>query len=451
MTVTQKRILKKTLAWLFWAANGGVITAVWAVNSGPLLFSEDLGSALISLGRLAGLLATFSVVTQFVLMGRVGWLEPIFGLDKIAIFHRRNGVAALALIIAHPLLIVNGYALLSGNDWVTQYLQTLQSPFVPFALLAEILFVTSVVTSIYIVRKHFKFETWYAVHLISYIAIVSVVWHQLANGAELQGSREFSAYWIGLYLFIAANMLIWRFGKPLYSFWRHRFMVEKVVKETDTATSVYITGKHMDRFPAKAGQFVMVRFFTKELGWQEHPFSLSMVPNSQHLRLTIRQLGDFTNQVPFIKPGTPVMVSGPYGAFTHEQQRQQKVLYIAGGVGITPIRAMIEERAKQSGGDAILLYGNRSVTDTIFLNELTQLGHKISMPVHNVVSEESEYSGEKGYVDKDKIARLVPDITERDIFLCGPPPMMAGVVAALKQLGVPAAQVHYERFSLHKG
>jgi predicted ferric reductase len=197
---------------------------------------------------------------------------------------------------------------------------------------------------------------------------------------------------------------------------------------------------------------VLVRFLSRQLWAQEHPFSLSRLPDGKTIRLTIRQLGDFTNEVPHIKPGTYVAVSGPFGAFTHEQRATQKVVYIAGGIGITPIRSLIEAQVRAGEKDtSVLLYGNRSVADTVFLEELTDLAAHSNMPLHNILSDQKEYSGETGFIDKEKIARLVPDIRERDVFLCGPPPMMWGIMEQLKELGVSESQVHYERFALHKG
>jgi predicted ferric reductase len=384
-------------------------------------------------------------------MGRAGWLEPIFGLDRLAIFHRRNGVATLSLILLHSSSIIVTHAILSGHDVVSGSLIVLGLPFVWMAALAELLFIMTVGASIIIVRKHLKFETWYAVHIFNYAAIALVPFHQLTNGDDFLTNPTFVYYWLSLYAFAALNIIVWRVGRPLWRLWRHQFVIEKIVSETATATSVYITGKHMEKFKAKGGQFVLVRFFDKRVAWQEHPFSLSMLPDGQRIRLTIRQLGDFTNLVPTFKPGTRVWVSGPYGAFTHELARTDKIAYIAGGIGITPIRSMIEEKAKSARAtDAILLYGNRSEADTALLAELKPLGRELRMPIFNVLSDQPKYKGEKGFIDKNKIARLIPDAAQRDIFLCGPPPMMAGVKKSLKELGVPDAQVHYERFALHK-
>lgn len=440
------------LAWSFWAVNLAVIVGFWLYGNVGSLTSGDTGLALVAIARLCGLVGTFCVLTQLVLMGRAGWLEPIFGLDRLAVFHRRNGMAALLIILLHPTLLAIGYSILSGLDVVAQYLALRELPYVDLASYALILLVITIGVSIYIVRKHLKFETWHAVHLFNYAVVLLVVWHQLKNGADFVGGGVFYWYWIALYVFAGLNILVWRWIKPFAQSWYHHFRVEKVVAETSTANSVYITGRRLHEQWAKGGQFVMVRFLTKRLWAQEHPFSLSKLPDAKGFRLTIRALGDFTNQMPTLKPGTKVIVSGPHGAYTHDKQATNKILYIAGGIGITPIRAMIEERAAwPEPGNAVLIYGNKTIGDSTLLAELDELGKKIHMPIHNVLSEQKDYKGEAGYVDGEKIKRLVPDVTKRDVFVCGPPPMMNSIIAELKSMGVPAGQIHYERFALHKG
>jgi predicted ferric reductase len=440
------RQVKKALAWGFWGANLTLILGVWAASSGRTeLFTGDGLVTVHTLGLLFGLLATFCALTQFILMGRVGWLEPIFGLDRLAIFHRFNGYATLILVLLHSSIMFVAHGV-----WDNELFAVLGYPFVVLAVLAEVMLVLTVGLSIYIIRRHLKFETWYTVHWLNYLFIAIVPFHQFVNGTTLNSVPWFSSYWLALYIFVALNVIVWRFGMTVVKHWRFGFKVEKVVAETPTATSVYITGKNLEKYKARGGQFVLVRFLAPPYIWQEHPFSLSMLPNKEHIRLTIRQLGDFTNLIPQLKPGTPVWVSGPFGTFTNELQETDKVLYIAGGIGITPIRSMIEARARSGvKSDAVMLYGNRTETDTALMNELQPLAAQLNMPIHNVLSEQKDYAGEKGYVDKEKIARLVPDVAERDVFLCGPPPMMAGVIAELKELGVPDGHIHFERFSLH--
>lgn len=445
------RKIKATAVWLIWLTNLAVIVWFWQDGNLGLVTSGSAGLMLLAVGRLAGMLATFFALTQFVVMGRQGWLEPIFGLDKLAIFHRRNGIATLCLVLLHPFLIVLGNAILSGQSPLAQYLEFVSLTTVALASFAVLLLLLTVGSSIYIARKHLKFETWYAVHLANYLAVVLFAIHQFVVGSDLQSNTALWYYWLGLYVFTALNIVAWRWILPLVRSRYFGFRVDKVVAETPTANSVYITGRNMQNFKARGGQFVMVRFLAKSFAWQEHPFSLSMLPNGKQLRLTIRALGDFTNAIPKLKKGTRVIVSGPHGAYTHDRQVTDKVVYIAGGIGITPIRSLIEERSQMSEpGDSVLIYGNRTQADTALLAELQKLGAKINMPIYNVLSEQPGYKGEKGYVDGEKIARLVPDIIERDVYLCGPPPMMRGIIAALTEMGVPKKQIHYERFALHK-
>jgi predicted ferric reductase len=448
-TTVRRHQLKKSIMWGLWFVNLALIIYWWLPLGVPEILHGSAAVALHAVGRLFGLLATYCALMQFIAMGRIGWLEPVFGLDRLAIFHRRNGIATLVFILLHSSFMALTHPALLGTY---DFLSILQVPYVILAVIAEILFIVTVGLSIYIIRKHLKFETWYTVHLFNYLAIALIPWHQLTNGGDFLTNPLFANYWIALYGVTALCVLYWRFAKPFILYARHRFVVEKVQKETATATSVYIAARHLDAFRAKGGQFVLVRFLDKKFMWQEHPFSLSRLPDGKTIRLTIRQLGDYTNMIPDLKPGTRVAVSGPFGAFTHEQRRTNKLLYIAGGIGITPIRAMIEAQAHAGEkGNAVLLYGNRTEADTIFLQELRDLSQRIAMPLHNILSEQKDYKGETGFIDAEKILRLVPDVRERDIFLCGPPPMMWGIIDQLKALGVPETHIHYERFSLHKG
>jgi predicted ferric reductase len=432
----------------FWAANLGAVVLLWSTTTE---FTTDLPLLLHNIGLLLGLLATFFALTQFMLMGRVAWVERNFGLEHLASYHRVNGYLAITFILLHPIFITASHSLESRRNFIAEYGYTIaHQPFVWLALIAEILFVTVVASSIYIARKRLKFETWYFVHLMVYVAIVAVSFHQFAIGSSFVGGFHplARAYWAGLYVFVAVNLLIWRFGLPLLNFVVHGFRLERVVAETPTTTSLYIRINNFKDWHSRAGQFVLVRIFAKGLWWQEHPFSLSWIPHDDMLRLTIRHVGDYTNAVAALKPGTRVLVSGPYGRFTREVAQTGKRLFIAGGVGITPLRSMIEE-ATAENIDCVLLYANRTPADVVFKEELTAMAGK-SLKIIEVFSDPPKgYRGHQGYVSGALAAQLVPDIMERDIYICGPPPMMEGLLNDFKDSEVPAEQVHYERFALH--
>jgi predicted ferric reductase len=225
--------------------------------------------------------------------------------------------------------------------------------------------------------------------------------------------------------------------------------VQKIVPETDTVNSVYITGKNIERLKVKPGQFIIVRFLAKNYIGEAHPFSISEIPKNNTIRMSIKAVGDFTKTIGTIKPGTKVFIEGPYGIFTKEiAGDNNKLLFIAGGIGITPIRAVIEDSLR-AGKDCILLYGNRFIKEIALKTELENLAAQKHYPIYHILSDEEMPAAEKGFVDKEKIQRLVTDIVERDVFLCGPPIMMSKVRPILKELGVPESKIHFELFSLN--
>ena len=432
-----------------WYANLIVVLIIWATTSASLITSGGAGGIALAFGRLFGLLAATFALTQFLLMGRILWIERPFGLDHLASYHRFNGYAAIIAILIHAPLVVLGYALSSHTNYFAQYSEViLHYQDTWKALIAEILFVTVVVSSIYIVRRKLKFESWYFVHLIVYAAIVLAFAHQLAIGGSFLDHPLARLYWLAIYVFVGVSVLFWRFTLPSLNMIRFNFRIARVERETATTTSVFISGKKLKKWSAKPGQFVLVRFLEGKFALQEHPFSMSAVPYDDEFRLTIRNSGDYTSTISTLKPGSRVLVSGPFGRFTSEIAVTKKRLFIAGGVGITPLRTLITEAlaAKQ---DCVLLYGNRSTDDVVFQKELTRL-EKVGLKIHFVYSDPPKgFSGETGYIDGPLIERLVPDFVTRDIYLCGPPPMMDSVIAAMEATKLPHDQLHYERFSLH--
>ncbi|MEK7120496.1 MAG: hypothetical protein AAB840_00195, partial [Patescibacteria group bacterium] len=124
-----------------------------------------------------------------------------------------------------------------------------------------------------------------------------------------------------------------------------------------------------------------------------------------------------------------------------------KVLFLAGGIGITPVRSLFEDNLKK-GRDAKLIYANRSEADIVFKKELEDLQNKYGVPVVHVLSDKASISGEIGYIDEEKIKRLVPDFRERDVYVCGPVPMMDSLMGILRKIGIPGDKIHFEKFSL---
>jgi len=439
--------MRKVFPIAFYVANLGAILALWAANAGSLL-STGGSSALLAIARLAGLLAGYSLLTQLVLIGRAVWVERAFGLDRLSRVHHWNGFALIAFALIHPILANASHAALNGLPILDQVLFFVRT--YPAVLLAEIgliFFILIILTARGALRRRLKYEQWHALHITAYIALALTFFHQILVGGDLAGQGAFRTYWLALSAFALANLIVFRLGRPLYNYLRYRTRIERISPETLDVNSVYITGRQLERFPIQPGQFMIVRFLQRGFWWEAHPFSLSCAPNGAYLRLSIKAVGDFTRRIRSLTPGTPVIIDGPHGVMTPRQCRSDKVLLIAGGIGITPLRSLAEHFIRQ-GKQVTLLYGNRNLDAIAFYGELDGLAREYGLIVHHILSDEPNWSGEKGFIDRERIARLVPDVASRDVYLCGPPPMMTLVRSALKELGVPRARVHWERFAL---
>lgn len=436
---------RKWLLYLFLFLNLAVILYFWTEGSGGLL-ARGSANTLIAFGRLAGLLTVLAVMLQIVAIGRVRWLEPVFGLDRLSRFHHYNGVSLVCFLVLHPLLLAAGHGMNSELSMIAQLVAFLdQYDDIIGAIFGLFVFLFVAFYSVLIRRGRWNYEFWYLTHLTVYAAVALAFGHQLEAGGDFLRSRPFSAYWLALYVFAFGNLLVFRFLKPLWMFLRHDFTVTKVVSEAGDATSVYIGGKELESFQARPGQFAIFRFLSPgQWWWQAHPFSISKKSNGEHLRITVKAVGDYTKEFSKLTPGTKVIIDGPHGVFTADRAKKRKFLLIAGGIGITPIRAMLDDLA---GKDVVLLYGNRRRTEAVFTAELDGLA-RTGLTVHHVISDDPSFEGEKGRIDKERIARLVPDARDREVFLCGPVPMMDQLRVALEQLGVPKQSVHYEKFSL---
>jgi predicted ferric reductase len=292
------------------------------------------------------------------------------------------------------------------------------------------------VTSVAIVRRRLRYETWYFVHLYAYLGVALAFSHQLATGSEFVGRPAARAYWYALYAVTLGSLVAFRLALPLWRSARHRLRVVRVVEEGPGVVSLEIGGVRLDRLKARTGQSFTWRFLTRHHWWEAHPFSLSAAPDGRRLRITVKGLGDYSTSLRDVQPGTRVIVEGPFGGFTTAGRR---VALIAGGVGITPIRALLEDMPGEPG-DIAVVYRAAREEDVILRAELDALARRRGADLHYVLGAEP--------LSPERLLELVPDIVARDVYVCGPPAMTEATRASLGRTGVPRRQVFVERFAL---
>lgn len=410
----------------------------WVAYSGANLF-HNTGEALSTIARLSGLLGTYMILWQLVLRSRINLVEKAFSVERLNWLHKWNGYIGLILILVHFIFQLIGYSIINHVNLLQQEIDFLLNyEDVLKASLALALFVGVVGMSIAIVRRHFKYETWYVVHMMTYLAIILAFGHQFNIGIDFLGHPWFVAYWYFLYAVAGGLIVVFRFGLPTYRLWYHNFKVDRIVPEATDTVSIYIGGRNIQKFNYVAGQYMAWRFLSKELWWQAHPFSLSWEPGHNQLRLTVKASGDYTAQLlQVLKPGTPVLVDGPHGLFRPVEDERPR-LFVAGGIGVTPLRSMIGAGGGQGG---TLIYAAHDQSSVALSKELDELAKQQGMAVHYVLEDR------EGRLNAELLAKLAPQAAASQVLLCGPPAMMAATTQLLRGQGVPANAIVTELFS----
>jgi predicted ferric reductase len=418
---------------------GAVFVAVW-----PLLAMTLAGGPLDPVAMVAhvsGMLAGYGVLIMLVLMSRWPVLERGVGADVLARWHAAGGRTIVGLVLVHAVFAVLAWTLLTGQDPVSALAQVLTWPGLVTATIGTVLLCAVAVVSARSARRRLRWETWYFLHLSMYVAIALSFTHQLA-GPDLAGHRWLQIGWALLYTFTFAVVLRYRFIAPAHAALRHRLRVVAVIPEAPGVVSIVIQGRHLVELQAKPGQFFRWRFLTGGSWATAHPFSLSAPVVGDRLRLTVKTLGDGSERLQRVPVGTRVIAEGPYGAMTAGRRTRRDVLLIAGGVGITPMRALFQTIPITAGQDLVLLYRARDRDQLVFREELDALAaHRRARVVYLLGSNPDLLSARS-------LARLVPGLADRDIYLCASPGMSTAVRSSLAQAGVPSAHVHEERFAL---
>lgn len=406
------------------------------------------GSFLIAFGRVTGLMAQYLLLMEVVLIGRIRVLEEAYGFPVLNRLHQVIGKGLLVCILAHPLLLTIGYGARTSLGIRGQFFDFVQNwEHVLTAVIGLMTIIVAGILSFRWVKKRLRFETWYGTHLLMYIGIALVFRHQMESGD--MANPSFLQFWLSLNGIGFGFVLLYRLFRPIALWLRHRFAVSAIRQETPNVVSLIISGRAMDRFRLEPGQYANFHFFGLAPRWASHPFSFSAAPNGRDLRVSVKRLGDFTNALPQIKIGTGVIIDGPLGRFTLSAMKTNKCLLIAGGIGITPIRALIDE-AMERGKETILLYAARTPADLVFRSEIETVARMSAnhlRVIYFVESQEGDEGCLVGRIDENCIRKHVETLHDRDAYVCGPPIMMEGAIKTLRKLGMPKNQIHSERFS----
>lgn len=394
-----------------------------------------------------GFVGLAMLALQFALTARINRIEASYGVDIILQFHRYISLVAFALILIHPLV------LFFDQPETLRLLNLFEVPWrARFAVIGTLALVVLVITSIWRQRLRIPYELWRTSHGILAVAAVS-----LGLAHALGVSYYLGLFWKKLLWSAIALSALWlliyvRIVKP-WMMTRHPYLVEEVIPERGNVWTLAVRPRGHEGFQFEPGQFAWITLNISPFRMREHPFSMSSSgDHPERLEFTIKALGDFTQTIKDIEPGTKAYLDGPYGVFTTDRYWDSAgFVLIAGGIGITPMMSMLVTAAERKDDrQFLLIYANKRWENVTFREELDALVDSLDLTVVHVLREPPEdWTGETGYVNQDLLQRYIPiHRGSRHYFICAAPVMMEQVEAALHDLQVPATNVHMEHFNL---
>lgn len=429
-------------------ASGALAVALWLAYGG-LLRITGIADAVTAAGIVTGLVGTDLILVMLVLAARIPVIDRVFGQDRATTLHRQLGKPALYLILAHGLLLTVGYAMTDGSTLVAETIALLSGTDLLLGYVGLGLLVVVVGTSIYAVRRKLSYEVWHLIHLVSYIAVLVALPHQLSTGGVLADGTLQRIFWIGLYVIAFGSILVYRFLLPVVRSVRHGLKVAAIEQVAPGVVSVRLTGRDLDRLETAGGQYAIWRFWTGSTWWHAHPISFSAVPSASSARITVRDLGAGSARIGRVPVGTRVSIEGPYGVFTDEHRVAPKLAVVAAGIGVTPIRSLLEHSRLRPGEATVVLRATDDHQDYLW-GEISRLPGMRGNALYTMVGRRPR--GVDTWMSAEALYRGVtidsvfPDLLQSDLYVCGPQAWAELVIRDARAAGLSETRIHVERF-----
>jgi len=417
---------------------GATVASAIGSLSGPILHPP--GGVEVAVGRFTGLAGAYLLLVMVLLVARLPPLERLIGHPRLTKWHRRLSPWPLLLLTVHAAASMIGYAMLQRTGlWHEFGVALSRYEGMLGAIVALVLLIAVATLSIRAARRRMGHELWWQVHLLTYLALALSFSHQIATGASFVHHPPARLAWTLLWLSTAGVALICRVGLPVWRTAYHSLRVVKVVRESDDVVSLVVKGRRLDRLAVSGGQYFQWRFLTRGLWLHAHPYSLSALPQPPYMRVTIKRLGAHSSATARLAVGARIAIEGPYGTFTKHALTGRRVALIAAGVGVTPVRALLEDLP--AGADPVVLLRASSEEELLLGNEVRELARARGGRVLGAFG-----SRHRMPLDPETLRANIPDLPERDVFICGPEPFTKTVARSARRAGVAPGRLHVEGF-----
>lgn len=417
-----------------------VVVGLWARHGGVSSLGGSATEVFTSLASLTGLFASEAGILGLILVTRTPLLERRYGLDRLFNWHRLLGEAMAVFLVAHIITSVEAWANPGGTVTAIRDL-TGREPYMALTTVGTILILVVTVTSLKFFRDRLTYETWWFIHLTSYVGLAFSFSHQIVLGTDFMNDTLARWFWVALHVAVATWIVWGRWGTLLRSLARP-LRVESVHAEANGVVSLTLGGSNLRRHRAASGQFYLLRELSPGRWWSNNPFSLSAEPTTAGLRFTIKDRGDASRAFTRITEGSRVAIEGPYGVCTPDLVGDDKVLLVAGGVGIGPIVSFLEQLSPSS--QPVVLYRAHAQSEVAHADELERLAAAHGGRLHILVGARTTLKVPDPFAS-DVLLKTIPDLADRVVVVAGPESMIKAVQRGARRAGVPLERIHAER------
>jgi predicted ferric reductase len=434
----------RTLGWIYFA----VVLLPWGLSYIEGLEVRGWYEELVTLLSILGL---SMMIFQFFLTARVDAVASQAGVDNTMRLHTKMGEYLGYLILLHPFLIVAPRFFVAPSFALSDTWGLFTQPETATGMYAWCLMLVWVLMAVFKEKTGLSYEAWRYTHSAGFVAIIILATHHaITIGRHGRYNAWFDVMWVVLCGLAVALVLYVYFVRPRLVA-RQPFRVVECAKGSDA--DWYLTIEKDGDFPFDfdAGQFTWISTSASVFARNEHPFSIATTrQNLPRISYVIRELGDYTAQLGKLLPGQRVWVDGPHGVFTQNARNARGVVLIAGGAGIGPIMGLLRELAANSDSRPVrLIYGNRTLGQMLFLEEIESIEKRLNLETLLVLDQPPTegFTGHRGFIDADVLSRFTtePDACNRDYYICGPPVMVKAVEKSLLALSVPQERILYEQ------
>ncbi len=386
--------------------------------------------------------ATTLICWTFILSTRFSAVERLFGgLDKVYKAHRRIGQAAFFLVLLHPVFLaaraIPEWGAFLGFFWFSA--DAVRNT----GIIAVLMFVALIAVSLWV---SLRYHVWKQTHHFFGLMLLVVIVHLIVANAEIMTFpvlRVWFFTWLAVAVFCYVYIrLLYRWIGPLFD-----YDVAKIERLGDI-TEVYLQPRRPRRRVAhQPGQFIYVSFDADSISAEPHPFSISSPPGEPLLRLSVKELGDWTSEVSSLTEGTRARVWGPYGKFgdSAHSDPDLELVFVAGGIGLTPFLSMINDDAflRAESQKVQLIYSVEKPEDAQYHDEIESLDLGSESFVYH-----RHCSDDEGFLTASTIAEKVGGLDGKKFLICGPAPMMESIAEDLQNSGVATERIVTEDFSV---